>query len=274
MNLRGLVDTWTRHLLGERDSIDTNVPPDRVPMPALTTGLDRRRFLGIVLGGAAGAAIASTVDLDQLLWMPGEKTILIPEVVELNELVTMDWLMAETLRVLQSKLQLTSFYNDAYDRRLGDTVQVPQPQRFRLTEDYPSQSIVTAYRPVTLDQAIGVHFNPTQEELARCSTRRASEIYAHPAAACLAEQIRERHIDVVGQLSGVPPYSDNYVELRHVHDPASGLSLCGMRYFDVVEREHKIRIDLLGGSSTHPHPRWDRRRRRRRPGRRVTPRRP
>lgn len=40
--------------------------------------LSRRAFLGWLAGTAAGAALAPTLDLDKLLWVPGEKTIFLP----------------------------------------------------------------------------------------------------------------------------------------------------------------------------------------------------
>lgn len=40
--------------------------------------MDRRRFLRWLGGTAAGAAAAHTLDLDKLLWVPGDKTIFLP----------------------------------------------------------------------------------------------------------------------------------------------------------------------------------------------------
>lgn len=40
--------------------------------------MNRRRFLQQLLAGAAGAAIAATVDVDKLLWTAGEKTHVLP----------------------------------------------------------------------------------------------------------------------------------------------------------------------------------------------------
>lgn len=40
--------------------------------------MNRRDFLARLLSSAAGAAVASTLDLDKLLWVPGEKTIFLP----------------------------------------------------------------------------------------------------------------------------------------------------------------------------------------------------
>lgn len=40
--------------------------------------MDRRRFLEALLGSAAGAAVAATVDVDRLLWVPGARRIFLP----------------------------------------------------------------------------------------------------------------------------------------------------------------------------------------------------
>lgn len=52
--------------------------------------LNRRSFLKWLGGTAAGAAAAHVLDLDKLLWIPGEKTILIPAV-EIYRPVTLTW---------------------------------------------------------------------------------------------------------------------------------------------------------------------------------------
>lgn len=51
--------------------------------------MNRRRFLAWLGGTAAGVAAASTLDLDKLLWVPGEKTIFIPSV-KLAPVASMD----------------------------------------------------------------------------------------------------------------------------------------------------------------------------------------
>ncbi len=40
--------------------------------------MDRRNFLRTLIGGLAGTAAASTLDLDKLLWVPGAKTFFLP----------------------------------------------------------------------------------------------------------------------------------------------------------------------------------------------------
>jgi hypothetical protein len=40
--------------------------------------MNRRRFFAWLFGTAAGVALGHTLDLDKLLWVPGEKTIFLP----------------------------------------------------------------------------------------------------------------------------------------------------------------------------------------------------
>lgn len=51
--------------------------------------MNRRNFLARLLAGATGAALAATVDLDKLLWVPGAKTIFLPSVQP--ALLGVDW---------------------------------------------------------------------------------------------------------------------------------------------------------------------------------------
>lgn len=98
------------------------------------SGLSRRQFLR---GALVATAVAATVDVEQLLWMPGEKTILLPELVDGgwddNFLPpTPDWVTRETLRLFEKNLALTSKFSCRFDKafRVGDTVNVRIPQRF------------------------------------------------------------------------------------------------------------------------------------------------
>ena len=45
--------------------------------------IDRRLFLRWLYGTAAGVAAAPYLDVDRLLWLPGEKTIFLPTLPEL-----------------------------------------------------------------------------------------------------------------------------------------------------------------------------------------------
>jgi len=64
--------------------------------------IDRRRFLWGVFGAVATGAV---LDVDQLLWVPGAKTIFLPPVVpvRLNTLITPEWITWEVLQDLQTQ---------------------------------------------------------------------------------------------------------------------------------------------------------------------------
>jgi hypothetical protein len=51
------------------------------------SAMNRRKFLAWMTGTAAGVALAPTLDLERLLWVPGEKAIFLPPAV----IVDLDW---------------------------------------------------------------------------------------------------------------------------------------------------------------------------------------
>ncbi len=77
--------------------------------------MDRRRFLVWLGGTAAGVAIAPTLDLERLLWVPGAKTILLPPVEHWNTLITPDWVTREAIEALKQNLAMAQFFDREYD---------------------------------------------------------------------------------------------------------------------------------------------------------------
>lgn len=139
MNWRALLD----RLLGTApDTADVLDAAERVE-----SGLSRRQFLR---GALIATTAAALVDVDQLLWMPGEKTIFLPEC---EVYTTLDWVARDALSTLENNLRMISRFNRAYDRRfdgvrVGDTVQVWIPKRF---EPHDYSGIVTeSVLPVTI----------------------------------------------------------------------------------------------------------------------------
>ncbi len=78
--------------------------------------MDRRRFLAWLGGTAAGVALAPTLDLERLLWVPGAKTILLPTVEPVTWL-TPGWVTREALEALTQSLRVTYLFNREYDAR-------------------------------------------------------------------------------------------------------------------------------------------------------------
>lgn len=96
----------------------------------LDGGMNRRHFLRAALVGVAAAA---TVDVEQLLWTPGAKTILLPPPIR-----SFDWymdqnLIGKELAYLTKTLQFASHINREYDSRftIGSTIRVQLPLRHR-----------------------------------------------------------------------------------------------------------------------------------------------
>ena len=82
--------------------------------------IDRRAFLRRLGFGtvAAAAAASGVLDIERLLWVPGEKTIFIPEVAAVietalhgNTFVTADWMVRETLRIYENQMTVLKLFN-------------------------------------------------------------------------------------------------------------------------------------------------------------------
>lgn len=89
--------------------------------------MNRRKFLAYLSGTAAGAALAPMLDLDRLLWVPGAKTIFIPEPFTCgNTFIAPDWVVQETLRMFKNNLRFVKQIHHDYDALwTGATVTVP-----------------------------------------------------------------------------------------------------------------------------------------------------
>lgn len=96
--------------------------------------MNRRGFLRSLLSGTAGAIAAHTLDLDRLLWVPGERTIFLPPLEGWNAgntLITPDWVIQETLRIFENNLKFSAVVNRTYDDSftVGDVVTIRNPVR-------------------------------------------------------------------------------------------------------------------------------------------------
>ena len=95
--------------------------------------MNRRSFLSVF----GAAAIGATFDLEQLLWVPGKKTIFLPSVVTMQPqmFITMKAITEEALKVLNFQVVLDPARNLLWHRieDMDDVVNVPMPSRF-----YPS----------------------------------------------------------------------------------------------------------------------------------------
>lgn len=91
--------------------------------------MDRRNFLRRFVAGLAGTAALATIDVEQLLWMPGARTIFLPSELpepiylagHLNTFITSEWLTREIVRHFKANLTLAAHVEREYARL---------PQRF------------------------------------------------------------------------------------------------------------------------------------------------
>ena len=100
--------------------------------------MHRRRFLRLLTGSAAGIVLAPALDLDRLLWVPGERTIFLPCQPDL--LVCEPWLEREALRILENKLRFTwRIIRDWNEPVVGHTFALRVGQSIQLDVNNPGR---------------------------------------------------------------------------------------------------------------------------------------
>lgn len=88
--------------------------------------MDRRGFLKRLGFGTVAAAAAANglLDVERLLWVPGEKTIILPPTVYENVWATADWVTMESLKILSNQLAISAYFNADYDPRFRQRLRV------------------------------------------------------------------------------------------------------------------------------------------------------
>lgn len=99
--------------------------------------ISRRGFLGL-LGGLAAAPIVEPIARTFFLppsggWVPAASGLVVPD----NHLLSVEWMTAESLRILNEHLTFTGTLKRQYDEdfamkpmRIGDTLNIRVPYRF------------------------------------------------------------------------------------------------------------------------------------------------
>lgn len=81
--------------------------------------INRRDFLRRLITGTAALAIgAHELDLDRLLWVPGQMVA-----VPANTFVSADWVTREMLREFRNRLAFVNIVNRQYDQQFKDDLQ-------------------------------------------------------------------------------------------------------------------------------------------------------
>jgi hypothetical protein len=203
--------------------------------------------------------VAATVDVEQLLWTPGEKTLFLPTADEIggNYLIHPDWVTREALRILKANLEMTGRmtrrYVESYDRLgafRGDTVLVPQPVRFNARRDFFDfdAPLTMPTKAVVLDQQYAVEIEPPTAADTRHPARYIKKTL-EPAMQHMAKKLDAARVDVFTDLA-LPEGAEQATVVTADH-----VSLRGLTAFDVVEHRMRMRLDVLGGSSRR---RWRR----------------
>jgi hypothetical protein len=150
-----------------------------------------------------------------------------------NQFIFADWVAMETLREFKNKSQVAQFFNTDYNKEftknfaIGDTVRVPIPQRFLITNglQYQEQPIDRRYVTVAFGQPFGVHFGWDDMEamlkLDRPDSRVKKE-YIDKAASQIAAELDSRCAlwalqntpNLAGVLGVVPTAPQTYGALR------------------------------------------------------------
>jgi hypothetical protein len=203
--------------------------------------IDRRTFLRRLGFGtvAAAAAATSVYDLERLLWVPGEKTIVIPPPAAFtNGFHSIEWIAREALRVLKQQLTLTAGFNRPLDNvRLGDTVQIPLPVRF---EPFRPARLEMPAKTVTLDHQFHTDLDASA---LRYLTREQVAHHLEPHMAWMADRLRKAGVNVYGKLP-VPAGVTEGCVVTSDH-----LSLRGLKAHDLEFDRELLRFDVVGGKA-------------------------
>lgn len=74
--------------------------------------MNRRAFLGWLGGTAAGVAASHVLDLDRLLWVPGERTIFVPASRPLLTMISPSWVTRDVVLSFRNSLLFMQHFRD------------------------------------------------------------------------------------------------------------------------------------------------------------------
>lgn len=210
--------------------------------------LSRRQFWKLAASGVVGAVVTANVDIEKLLWVPGEKTYFLPAEKAFggNTLITTEWLTKEVLRVMKQNLKLANrYYDNAYvGATVGSTVMVREPQVFKVHNSiYTPQRIVDSVKPVTLKHQYCVDYMTTARD--QVEPVEVARFQAQSIGERLADGMNKEKCDVFGRLHEPKGVESVYTAT----DPETGASVRGIRVYDILTDAYFQRFDVLGGST-------------------------
>ncbi len=234
--------------------------------------MERRQFLKRFFAGAAGAAVAATLDVDKLLWVPGEKKIFIPPVTGWTSPIDtlkqwaleahkahefrpptfaeMTQAVAEELGKLLDRPKYAGMHYEPFDGRMvGSSFHVAEyakplsPVKW-ITSGSFEQTFET--KKITFNHQFGVDLTVTSEHQATCPDWLARQ--AVPAAHALAHSIRTtKRQEPGGTLNafGTLPMPRGLQDGATFTDHRTGVSVRGIKCWDPIRDVHVTRFDIL-----------------------------
>lgn len=229
--------------------------------------MERRSFLALIGAGVIGAGMdlesfdLTTVDTDRLLWVPGKKKIFLPSQPQ-QEFVSLMDCTKEVLRVLERELRARGsrgfeLIHKPEGFRLGETGRILQAN---IARGYGNQYQPTYINHIFSDQSgylmdvpqlnrrFCQEYDVTQDRFipsmkgdaaptSRAALRRAAEDIANQIMA------KGREHSICGSL----PLPMGVEAAARVESPVIGLSVRGVRGFDVGEQRMMQRFDVITG---------------------------
>lgn len=188
--------------------------------------MNRRVFLHLLSTGALGAIVAPELDLERLLWIPGQKTFFLPPERRLVDLSSpLSAITREALDYFRTALARPSDHDGSRISPHLDRTLAYAPNRVQWRE----VTLSLLDREGQNDRLINEHIVPS--------------MYA------LAAKYRGDRLATFGVLPCVPHLcQQDWYETTVITNPGKGLSLRGRRWYDSLNQKTMLAFDVIGGA--------------------------